>query len=363
MRRFNFKSAIVASIIAVIVMTIFMMYFGMNIMKGLGYAAGVSGVWATILGAIIHLVIGVIYGIVYALIFDPLLQKMPGFLRGCIFSILPFILSATLMPQFLNLVGTIFGVKKDMQKEAYHSQANAYGVSKVPNAFMTQTILVKSNGNCKADYPNPTPSGTHGSACPPKSNVMICGASIPISGSNSPSSKPKTNPCSIHGSASDPRSNVIICGACIPISGSNSPASNPKTNPCGTHESASDPRSNVMICGACIPIPGSNSPSSNPKTSSGVIKDAPPHPRCAPCASEVPMKDGKCMSYHAKINSCGMSGSMMAPRSLDKCSIHLSGEEDKSPLLWNFLNHLVYGFVLGLLYFPKKRKVSVDESL
>ena len=37
-------------------------------------------------------------------------------------------------------------------------------------------------------------------------------------------------------------------------------------------------------------------------------------------------------------------------------------EEGKSPILWSFFSHLVYGFVLGLFYRPKKRNLSEEKS-
>lgn len=109
MRRFNFGSAIIASIIATAIMTAFMFYFDMNVMLVLGNMAGMKGKVASyFIGGTIHLLIGIIYGLIYALIFEPLFQRLPKFVSGSLFSLLPFILALTMMGSFENLIRSVF---------------------------------------------------------------------------------------------------------------------------------------------------------------------------------------------------------------------------------------------------------------
>ncbi|GAB4184436.1 MAG: hypothetical protein Tsb0015_00340 [Simkaniaceae bacterium] len=63
-------------------------------------------------GGSIHLLVGIIYGIIYALIFEPLLHKLPGFLSGAIYSLLPFIIAITMFGTFIRVLQNIFGVEK-----------------------------------------------------------------------------------------------------------------------------------------------------------------------------------------------------------------------------------------------------------
>ncbi|MDX8431396.1 MAG: hypothetical protein SNF33_06325 [Candidatus Algichlamydia australiensis] len=108
MKRFNFKSVIGASIVASIVMTIFMWIFGMNIMKMLGMIAGYSGTMMYVIGGAIHLIVGIFWGFVYALFFEPWLKKLPGFLSGAFFSLVPFFAAMFFMGTFVTTVQGVF---------------------------------------------------------------------------------------------------------------------------------------------------------------------------------------------------------------------------------------------------------------
>ncbi len=126
MKRFNFKSVIGASIIAAIVMTVFMWIFGMNIMKMLGMVAGYTGSMMYVIGGAIHLIVGIFWGFVYALFFEPWLKKLPGFLSGALFSLVPFIAAMLFMGTFVGTVQRVFN--------ANHPSANGMSYPCMPCA-------------------------------------------------------------------------------------------------------------------------------------------------------------------------------------------------------------------------------------
>ena len=172
MRRFNFGSAIFASIVACIIMTAFMMYFKMNIMVHLGRIAGMTTTTSIyFVGGAIHLIVALVFGLIYALIFQPLMHKLPGFLSGAIYSLLPFILAMTLMGQFTNFIQTVFKVQKTcspnpmmcnpcIPKEAKPSEVYQVGPS-VPAKECSPMYDNDSDADrayarpptCSADYP------------------------------------------------------------------------------------------------------------------------------------------------------------------------------------------------------------------
>ena len=102
MKRFNFKSAIIAGFIATVVMTIFMAFFGMNITHMLGMALGKTGITAYIYGGIVHLVVGLIYALIFALIIQPILNRLPGFLSGTLYGVLTGIVALIFTPMFMK---------------------------------------------------------------------------------------------------------------------------------------------------------------------------------------------------------------------------------------------------------------------
>ncbi|MCB1117078.1 MAG: hypothetical protein KDK50_00700 [Chlamydiia bacterium] len=102
MKRFNFKSAIVAGFVATVVMTIFMAFFDMNITKLLGMAMGKTGSMAYIIGGLIHLGVGLFYGLIFALIVQPILNKLPGFLSGSLYGIAIGVIALIFTPMFMG---------------------------------------------------------------------------------------------------------------------------------------------------------------------------------------------------------------------------------------------------------------------
>ena len=117
MGRFNFGSAIFAGIVATVVMTIVMYFLGMNIMLAIGSIAGFEGGGAYVIGGIVHFIIGIFWACIYGFIFEPMMKRLPGFLSGAFFSILPFVLSLFLMGVFIMTIKGIFTTDRDIAKK------------------------------------------------------------------------------------------------------------------------------------------------------------------------------------------------------------------------------------------------------
>jgi len=88
--RFNFKSAVWSGIIASLVMSFVMGLFEMNLIKVIGFAAGATGMSAYLTGGVIYFLVGIFYAFIYALIFEPILRKLPRFLAGALYGLVPF---------------------------------------------------------------------------------------------------------------------------------------------------------------------------------------------------------------------------------------------------------------------------------
>ncbi|MBI2026666.1 MAG: hypothetical protein HYS98_02505 [Deltaproteobacteria bacterium] len=114
-KRFNLQSALIAGVLATVIMTVFMALTGTNIVKMLGMTAGFSGMGVYFVGGMMHFGIGVFYALLYALVFEPLLKKLPNFLAGAVYSLLPFVIALTMMGTVMTMMHTIFGSQhKDM---------------------------------------------------------------------------------------------------------------------------------------------------------------------------------------------------------------------------------------------------------
>ncbi len=129
MGRFNFGSAIFAGIVATIAMTIVMYFLGTNIMLAIGSIAGFEGGGAYVIGGIVHFIIGIFWACVYGFIFEPMMKRLPGFLSGGIFSILPFVLSLFLMGVFIMTIKGIFTTDRDLDKQNAQDSSYSYGGS------------------------------------------------------------------------------------------------------------------------------------------------------------------------------------------------------------------------------------------
>ncbi len=107
-KRFSFTSACKASILATLALILSMALFGIDITKSLGYTAGRSGFEAYVLGTLLSFCAGSVYGMIYALFFEPALQSFPKFVKGFIFSFLPFLLSILFLETFLEWLRFLF---------------------------------------------------------------------------------------------------------------------------------------------------------------------------------------------------------------------------------------------------------------
>lgn len=152
-KRFNFGSAVLAGIIATIIMTIVMMFFGIDIMEVLGNASGMYGSSIYLVGGLIHIVIGIVYAIIYAWIFEPLFQKLPKFLAGGIFSLLPFIIAILFMGSFLQTLNSVFvsSSKKEQSKVAVSKYKKCRGDISPYEARYSKRNSKSSSPNCSAN--------------------------------------------------------------------------------------------------------------------------------------------------------------------------------------------------------------------
>ncbi|MCK4935137.1 MAG: hypothetical protein KAR79_06075, partial [Simkaniaceae bacterium] len=142
-----------------------------------------------------------------------------------------------------------------------------------------------------------------------------------------------------------------------------------RTNPNGIKDAPCHPRGNgeESINEGCTPVPMPNNDPYHPRTNPSGIKDAPCHPRENGNGSSscTPAAPSNCEPYHPRSNQGGKDVVPAHPRAAKEKSSATdpaNREDGKSPILWSFFSHLVYGFVLGLFYRPKKRNLSAENS-
>lgn len=178
MHRFNFKSAIFAGFIATVVMTIWMFFFHTDLMRSLGLAAGMQGSMVYAIGGLIHLGVGLFWGIIYAWLFEPRMRKLPGFLSGALFSLVPFIIALFFIGSFFNLIRMVFG---NEQREANMGMVNSYYVQEIAGGCAT---CPKAQPKAKKEAPKVRTQRTNGSSCYPcymDGECAPCGACMPCS--------------------------------------------------------------------------------------------------------------------------------------------------------------------------------------
>ena len=325
MRRFSFGSAIVASILATIVMTAFMMYFGMNTMQNLGSLAGMTGSMAYVVGGFIHFLVGIIYGLIYALFFKPWMQKIPGFLSGSLYSLLPFVLAITFMGQFQAIIKSVFHVDN----------------------MVTQSCTPSSCGS------------TQVGGCPmPQSNTPA-----PMQQSTSPSQKatPSQKPAPTQKPAQSPSPQTRPCAACAPCMPEEGC---PSETPCNTSPPAQAKKTKVKSQPS-ISCRGAKSRKSKAQKECATVSKA--HYR-SNGAKETTMRAEEMDKFFALIGQgcppCHPKMTAPEPSKVQEAQGIFEeeikeGMERKEKLgfpsvMWSFLNHLVYGFCLGLFYRQRK---------
>ena len=122
-----------------------------------------------VVGALIHVGIGASLGLLYALLFEPWLPG-PGWLRGALFSIIPWIFAITLLGPLLQTANEFFRGKE--------------AVAANPGA-VSNPCAVRSANPCAAVQTNPCSVGA-GNPC--ASNRNPCAAANPCGGGASASS-------------------------------------------------------------------------------------------------------------------------------------------------------------------------------
>lgn len=115
-RSFSFRKALLAGISGTVAMTILMVAWpliglpSMDIMVALGKVFPFN-MSPYVLGSLIHLGIGTSMGMIYALFFESRLHG-PGWLRGALFSFLPWIFAITLLGPGLMMASEFFKGKE-----------------------------------------------------------------------------------------------------------------------------------------------------------------------------------------------------------------------------------------------------------
>jgi hypothetical protein len=320
MRRFSFGSAIVASILATIVMTAFMMYFGMNTMQNLGGLAGMTGSMAYVVGGFIHFLVGIIYGLIYALFFKPWMQKIPGFLSGSLYSLLPFVLAITFIGQFQAIIKSVFHVDNMVVQSCTPSNCASTQIEGCPMpkactpAPSQKPAPMKNTGNTPTQKPAQSPS-------------------------------PQTRPCA-------------ACAPCMPEEGC------PSETPCNTSPTAQAKKTKVKSQ-ASISYRGSKSRRSKAQKECATVSRV--HYR-SNSVKETTMKAEEMDKFFALIGQgcapCHPKMTVPEPSKVQEAQGIFEeeikeGMERKEKLgfpsiMWTFFNHLVYGFCLGLFYRQRK---------
>lgn len=115
-KSFKFGRALFAGLLGTTSMTVLMYGWplvglpSMDIMAALGGAFPFN-LSPYILGAMIHFSIGISLAVVYALVFDPWLPG-PGWLRGALFSLVPWFFAITLLGPTLQVASDLFKGKE-----------------------------------------------------------------------------------------------------------------------------------------------------------------------------------------------------------------------------------------------------------
>ena len=115
-KSFSLRSALLAGLTGTVAMTGIMYgwpLFGlprMDIMSALGNVFPLD-ISPYVMGSLIHLGIGASMGLVYAVIFESMLPG-PGWLRGALFSLLPWIFAITLLGPSLQMANEFFRGKE-----------------------------------------------------------------------------------------------------------------------------------------------------------------------------------------------------------------------------------------------------------
>jgi len=115
-KSFSLKRALLAGFIGTVAMTVLMYGWPllglprMDIMSALGNVLPLN-ISPYVMGSLIHFGIGTSMGLIYALFFESMLPG-PGWLRGALFSLLPWVFAITLLGPSLQMANEFFRGKE-----------------------------------------------------------------------------------------------------------------------------------------------------------------------------------------------------------------------------------------------------------
>ncbi len=176
----KFGRALLAGSLATVAMTLLMYGWPLVGLPRMDIVGALGGVFPFdlspyVIGSLIHLGIGISIGLIYALFFDPWLPG-PGWLRGALFSLAPWLFAITLLGPGLLMVSELFKGKEAVA-------ANPCSVSNpcaVRPANPCSVSPVRSNP-CVPKASNPC--GVNANPC---AVANPCGGGSPSSGGPSP---------------------------------------------------------------------------------------------------------------------------------------------------------------------------------
>ncbi len=159
-KSFNIPNAIMAGFLGTVAMTILMYAWPMIGLPSMDIMAALGGVFPFnmspyVLGSLIHLGIGISMGLIYALFFASRLPG-PGWLRGALFSFLPWIFAITLFGPGLQVASEFFKGKEALA-------ANPCSISQPCQVKPVNPCAVKQprSNPCAAKVSNPCGVGAN----------------------------------------------------------------------------------------------------------------------------------------------------------------------------------------------------------
>ncbi len=170
----NFRTAVLAGFLATLVMTVVMYSMPVFGLPAMDIMAALGGVFPWnispyVMGAIVHFGLGVSLAFIYALLFHWLWG--PGWFRGAIFSLAPWVFAITLLGPSLNVAGEFLKGKDAIA-------ANPCSVSNPCAVRPTNPCMVKQANPCSIN-----PCGVSANPC---AAVNPCGGGSASAGGPSP---------------------------------------------------------------------------------------------------------------------------------------------------------------------------------
>ncbi len=209
----NFRTAVLAGFLATLVMTVVMysmLVFGLPAMDIMAALGGVFpwNISPYVMGAIVHFGLGVSLAFIYALLFHWLWG--PGWFRGAIFSLAPWVFAITLLGPSLNVAGEFLKGKDAIA-------ANPCSVTNPCAVRPTNPCSVKLPTNpCMVKQANPC--SINPCAAVPSNPCGV--VANPCAVSSNPCAVKPVNPCGV---SANPCAAVNPCGGGSASAGGPSP--------------------------------------------------------------------------------------------------------------------------------------------